>query len=278
MTLAPTRRRRRVRPAPDMPQASLTYRLAAATAFSVMRVQRWRFIVRGLEHVPLRGGVVVTGNHTSYTDYFTVGRAPYLELGRPVRILAKASLFRLPVFGAVMRWAQHIPVQRGAGSHALDAAVAALRAGELVGVLPEQTISPSFDLLPFKTGAARMAIEAGVPIVPAVSWGTHRFVTVLRRPRLAWRLPVVVLYGPPIVTAPGDDPAAITEELRRRTQDLLDEAVRTHPDGCPAGAWWVPARLGGGAMTQDEARDYLDGLSRTWQRQTDRRQRRGRTR
>jgi 1-acyl-sn-glycerol-3-phosphate acyltransferase len=245
------------------PAAGTLYRIAAWVAFSVMRVQRWRFDVRGLEHVPRLGGAVLASNHTSYWDFFTTGRGPYLSWGRPVRILAKGSLFRGPVFGALMRRAGHIPVHRGAGAPALSSAVDALQRGELVLVLPEQTISPSFELLPFKQGAVRMAAAAGVPLVPAVSWGSHRFHTVGRRPRWSWRLPVSVRYGEPLLPGPDDDLAAVTDELRRRMEELLDEAQHHYPDGQPPGAWWVPASLGGGAPAVDHDA-YLDELRARW--------------
>jgi 1-acyl-sn-glycerol-3-phosphate acyltransferase len=258
-------------PAPEDPRnpaAGPLYRVAAWVAFAVMRLQRWRFHVEGLEHVPQVGGAVIASNHTSFWDFFTTGRGPYLRWGRPVRILAKASLFGLPVFGWLMRRAEHIPVHRGAGGPAIASAVEALRDGELVLVLPEQTISPSFELLPFKRGAARMAAAAGVPLVPSVSWGSHRFHTTGRRPRWSWRLPVVVHYGAPLHLAPDADLQGATAELRRRMQALLDEAQRTYPDGCPAGAWWVPARLGGSAPAIDHDA-FLDELARRWRQDPD---------
>jgi len=252
-------------------RASALYRLAAASAFGLFRLQGWRFDVAGLEHVPRAGGTVLAMNHTSFVDFFTVGRAPYRDLGRPVRILAKQSLFRTPLFGPVMRSAGHIPVRRGAGADALAGAVAALRAGELVGVLPEQTISTSFELLPFKTGAARMAIAADAPIVPAVSWGSHRFWTAGRTPLPRPRLTVVVRYGEPLRAARDDDPADVTAELRSRMDGLLDAAQREHPEGLPAGAWWVPARLGGGAPTVEAAEAELARLRALWVRRLERR-------
>lgn len=244
-------------PTDPVPTASWPYRSAAWVAFTVMRLQRWRFDVHGLEHVPRSGGAVIAANHSSFWDFFTVGRAPYLRLGRPVRILAKASLFDAPVFGSLMRRAEHIPVHRGSGAGALRSAVSALRAGELVLVLPEQTISPSFELLPFKAGAARMAASAGVPLIPTASWGSHRFHTVGRWPRWSWRLPVSIRYGPPLRPGPDDDPSAVTAELRHRVQSLLDDARASYPDGTPAGAWWVPVQLGGGAPTPAQGEAIL---------------------
>jgi 1-acyl-sn-glycerol-3-phosphate acyltransferase len=249
---------------PANPAASWLYRFAAWVAFAVMRLQRWRVDLHGLEHVPERGGAVLAANHTSFWDFFTVGRGPYLGWGRPVRILAKESLFRAPVFGWLMRQAEHIPVHRGTGTQALHSAVEALEQGELVLVLPEQTISPAFDLLPFKTGAVRMAAAAGVPLVPAVSWGSHRFHTSGRRPRWSWRLPVSVRYGPPLHPTLEDDPLEVTAELRRRVETLLVEAQVAYPDGAPAGAWWVPARLDGAAPTVAEAEADLARRRASW--------------
>lgn len=237
-----------------------------------MDAQQWRFGIRGRTHLPARGGAVIAANHIGFWDFFTVGRAAYYGLGRPVRILAKDSLFDVPVFGRIMRAARHIPVHRAEGRGALRSAVQALRDGELVLVLPEQTISPAFELLPFKTGAARMAAAAGVPIIPAASWGSHRFHTVLRRPSPQWGLPVSIAYDAPLHPAAGDDPAEVTAELRDRIRGLADDLVVTYPDGAPDGAWWVPARFGGGAPSREEGHAYVDGIRRT---RFDRRSRRG---
>jgi 1-acyl-sn-glycerol-3-phosphate acyltransferase len=249
-----------------VPRASLTYRVAAAVAMSPITLQRWRLDVEGLEHVPATGGAVMVMNHSSFVDFFTAARLPYLQLGRPVRMLAKASLFRSRVLGPVMRAAGHIPVERGSGREALAAAVAALRRGEFVGVLPEQTISPSLELLPFKSGAARMAQEAGVPVVPAVSWGSHRFWTTGDGPHLTWRLPVHVRFAPPV--HPDGDPEAVTAGIRGLMAGMLEDVQRRYRDGLPAGARWVPARLGGSAPTWEQAEERLGRLRSSWGRAT----------
>lgn len=259
---------------PANPGASWVYRFAAWVAFTVMRLQRWRFHIDGLEHVPRTGGAVIASNHTSFWDFFTTGRGPYLRWGRPVRILAKDSLFHARGFGWLMRRAEHIPVHRGSGAAALASAIDALRRGELVLVLPEQTISPSFELLPYKSGAVRMAAAAGVPLVPAVSWGSHRFHTRGRRPRVRPRLPVTVRYGEPLHPRPDDDPVVLTERLRERTQQLLERAWHEYPDGTPRGAWWVPHRLGGAAPSPDEHDTFLRGLAERWGRDRTRGRRR----
>ena len=237
--------------------------MAAWVAFHSMAVQRWRFDVRGAEHLPTRGGAVIAANHTGFWDFFTIGRHSYYEFGRPLRILAKDTLFEAPVFGRLMHAAEHIPVHRADGGDALRDAVTALRGGELVLVLPEQTISPAFELLPFKSGAARMAAAAGVPLVPAASWGSHRFHTVLHGPQPRWRLPVSIAYGAPLRPGPDSDPGAVTGRLRDRVRELADDLVTTYPDGAPAGAWWVPARFGGGAPSVAEGDAYVERIRQT---------------
>jgi 1-acyl-sn-glycerol-3-phosphate acyltransferase len=252
---------------PRNPGASGVYRAAARVAFTVMDLQRWRIETEGLEHVPRRGGAVIAANHASYWDFFLAGRGPYLAWGRPVRILAKEALFEVPLFGGVMRRAEHIPVHRGSGAQALATAIERAHDGELVLVLPEQTIARSFELLPFKSGAARMAIEAQVPLVPAVSWGSHRFHTKGRPMRPRWRLPVVVRYGAPLHPGPGEDPEEVTEQLRRRMATLLAEVQRDYPDGAPAGQWWVPERLGGSAPSHEEVLRQEAERAEAWRRE-----------
>ncbi|MBT8202972.1 MAG: 1-acyl-sn-glycerol-3-phosphate acyltransferase [Acidimicrobiia bacterium] len=236
-----------VKALPGVPAPGLVYRFAAWVGLIVMRLQRWVFRVEGFEHVPARGGVAIAANHTSFWDFFAVAQFPYLRHGRPVRILAKESLFRLPLIGPLIARTGCIPVDRGNGHNALVHAVTALHDGEVVLLLPEETISRSFDLLRFKTGAVRMAQAAGVPLIPAVSWGSHRFFTSGRRPRFAWKLPVTVRYGEPMHVYPEDDVEVVTKELRARMQLMLDDVIAEYEDGAPAGAWWVPRRLGGGA-------------------------------
>ena len=249
-----------------VPRANAFYHVVSRLAMTPIWLQRWRLDIEGLEHVPPSGGAVMVLNHSSFVDFFTAARAPFLRLGRPVRMLAKASLFNSRLLGPFMRGAGHIPVERGSGRDALAAAVAALRRGEFVGVLPEQTISPSLELLPFKSGAVRMAQEAGVPVVPAVSWGSHRFWTTGDGPHLTWRLPVHIRYAPPV--HPEGDADSATERIRAVMAGMLEDVQRRYRDGLPAGARWVPARFGGGAPTVEEAEERLRRLRSSWGRAT----------
>lgn len=235
--------------------------------FIVLVLFRWRVRVAGLEHVPSDRGAVLVYNHHSYFDFVMVGWAIVRRLGRPARFLAKSEIWRHPVGRLVVEGVRAVPVERGSstGRHgALDAAIEALRAGDLVVVAPEQTISRSFDLLPMKSGAVRMARAAGVPVVPVAGWGSHRFFTKGHGPHWASRIPVVVRYGAPIHVGVDEDVHVATARVADALAQLLDEVQRTYPDGTPAGAWWVPARLGGGAPPHAEVLAEHTDRDRHW--------------
>jgi 1-acyl-sn-glycerol-3-phosphate acyltransferase len=244
------------------------WKLIAGIVVAFVRALRWRIRVEGLEHVPSRGGAVLAFNHHSYFDFVMLAWAPVLRLRRPVRFLAKREVWASRWTGWIVRWGEAVPVDRSSASAragAFDAAAVALRAGDLVAVAPEQTISRSFELLPFRTGAVRMAQQGGAPIVPVVGWGSQRFATKGRRPRLITRLPVVVRFGEPLAVGPEEDPVVATAALQDRMERLLDEVQRDYEDGTPAGAWWVPAKLGGGAPSHHEVlRAHLDRTS-SWE-------------
>jgi 1-acyl-sn-glycerol-3-phosphate acyltransferase len=216
------------------------------------RLQGLTFAVTGVQNLPRSGGAVVAINHTSYFDFTFAGLPAYRQgLGRKVRFMAKQEVFDHRIGGPVMRSLRHIPVDRDNGGPSFDAAVAALKAGELVGVYPEATISRSFEIKAFKSGAARMAIAADVPIVPHVIWGAQRIWTKghpknLRRPKV----PIAIAVGEPIMpTLPATE---LTALLHSRMQHLLEEVQDVYGPH-PAGAFWVPHRLGGGAPSLAEA-------------------------
>jgi len=144
-----------------------------------------------------------------------------------------------------------VPVNRGAGAQAYAEAVRLLRAGEVVGLMPEATISRSFELKEFKTGAARMALEAGVSTVPLIVWGAQRIWT-KDHPRNVGRkkIPVIVAAGRPL--PPTGDVEHLGAALREEMTLLLHRVQEEYPH--PEGAYWVPRRLGGGAPTVAEAK------------------------
>src|SRR3954471_22198124 len=230
------------------------YRLIIRLALIIFRLFRFRFDVRGQEHVPATGGAILCSNHVSFLDFTFLGLAAVPQ-HRLVRFMAKSAVFTHRVAGPAMRAMQHIPVDRTAGAAAFDSAVRALKDGQVVGVFPEATISTSFTVKDLKAGAARMAVDAGVPILPAAVWGGHRIATkghdvVLRR-----GAPAPGNIGGPLGAEPGEKVQSLLRRTRAAMESLLDEAQRSYP-AQPAGdddRWWLPAHLGGSAPTPEEA-------------------------
>lgn len=228
------------------------YGTVIAGVRTLWRVQGLRFTVTGLEHLPASGGAVVAINHTGYLD-FTFAGLPFYTLRprRLVRFMAKKEVVDHKYIGPVMRGMGHIAVDRSSGAASFEAAVALLKAGELVGVYPEATISRSFELKEFKSGAARMAIAADVPIIPHIVWGAQRIWT-KDHPKKMWRpkVPIAVAVGEPI--PPTLPPTELTALLRSRMQHLLEQVQDAYGPH-PPGEFWVPHRLGGGAPTPAQA-------------------------
>ena len=213
-----------------------------------------RFDITGADNVPATGGAVMAINHTGYLDFTFAGLAAQ-PAHRLVRFMAKKEVFDHKVSGPLMRGMRHIPVDRGSGAGSYAAAVQYLRDGEIVGVFPEATISQSFDLKEFKTGAARMAIEAGVPLLPCLIWGSQRIMTKGRKRDLRRGQHVRIVLGEPFTPDPSADPIAVTGELKTRMEALLQEARATY-QGKPyddADTWWIPASMGGTAPSLEEA-------------------------
>ncbi|QBJ96679.1 1-acyl-sn-glycerol-3-phosphate acyltransferase [Rhodococcus sp. ABRD24] len=225
------------------------YRTIIGVARGIFAAQGLKFTVTGAEHFPADGGAVVAINHTGYMD-FTYAGLPAREVKRYIRFMAKNDVFVNKISGPMMRAMKHIPVDRSAGADSYRAAVQALRDGELVGVFPEATISRSFELKEFKSGAARMALESGTPIIPMVIWGSQRVWTKGFPKRLGrTNTPISIAVGEPI--APFEPASEMTALLHTRMETLLN-GVQANYDH-PAGAYWVPARLGGSAPTLEEA-------------------------
>lgn len=242
--------------------AELVYPPVIATAKLGFRALGLRFLTQGTDHVPRVGGAVLASNHVSYLDFIFVGLAARPS-GRLVRFMAKDAVFSHRVTGPLMRGMRHISVDREAGASSYAAAVDALRRGEIVGVFPEATISRSFVLKGFKTGAARMAAEAGVPIIPMVTWGGQRILTKGRPRDLTRGRTIAMTVGEPFHPEPGTHPMEVIAELRRRMQALLDDTQARYPDR-PTGAadrWWLPRHLDGTAPTFEEA-EAMDAADR----------------
>ncbi|MEV0646765.1 lysophospholipid acyltransferase family protein [Phytomonospora sp. NPDC050363] len=233
--------------------SDLVYPPVIAAAKLLFRVLDLRIRVEGAQNIPREGGAVIACNHVSYLDFIFAGYGAQ-PAKRLVRFMAKKSVFGNKISGPLMRGMHHIPVDRASGQRAYEEAVAALKDGEVVGVFPEATISRSFTVKEIKSGAVRMAAEAGVPLVPMALWGSQRLWTKGRKKELTKRhVPVTIIAGEPLPSqGPPDD---VTAELRVRMTELLDRAQRTYPDQPVArDDWWQPAHLGGSAPTPEEAR------------------------
>lgn len=131
---------------------------------------------RGMEHVPAHGGVVLCVNHISYFDPLAFSHFVF-DAGRLPRFLAKAALFELPFVGMVLRGTGQIPVFRESqdAAKAFAAAVDAVNAGGCVCIYPEATVTRDPDRWPMvgKTGAARVALTTGAPVIPVAQWGAQ---------------------------------------------------------------------------------------------------------
>ena len=227
------------------------YDVLNALARTMMAAQGLRISITGQENIPKTGGAVLAANHTGYLDFVEVGLVGR-NSGRNVRYMMKAELERNRLVAFLMRHCQAIAVDRSAGAGAYAKAVDALRDGELVVVYPEATISRSFELKEFKSGAARMALDSGAPIIPIAIWGAHRVWTKGCPKRLGrHHFSVNIHVGAPIQPG-GHDTSGLTAALRGELTQLLESAQDGYP--MERGAYWVPARFGGSAPTPEEAK------------------------
>jgi 1-acyl-sn-glycerol-3-phosphate acyltransferase len=204
---------------------------------------RWR--VEGVERIPPVGPVLLASNHVSYLDPLCLAYVGDLA-GRNVRFLAKDELFESWWFGPIMRQLGNIAVLRGTAdaTGALDAAAAALRVGECLVVFPEGTISHDLEPMAGKTGAARLARAAGVPVTPVGLWGSHRVIPwrgLGHRPARRLRTAVVAVVGEPVSIGPRDNPRESTDRIMaaicaqvRRAREVYPQQPRSEADG-----WWV---------------------------------------
>ncbi len=235
--------------------AEPTYPAVITAAKGVFRALGIGFDITGAGHVPRTGGAVMAINHVGYLDFTFAGYAAR-PAGRLVRFMTKKEVFDHPVAGPLLRAMKHIPVDReGEPAQSYRAAVDALVAGEIVGVFPEATISTSFELKAFKTGAARLAREAGVPLLPCVIWGSQRILTKNRPRNLTRGTPIRIVIGAPIPVGPADDTVEVTATLKARMGELLQTARDTYAGAprSPGDTWWIPAAMGGTAPTLEQA-------------------------
>lgn len=210
-----------------------------------------KFTIKGSEHVPRSGGAIMAINHIGYLDFAISGTAA-LPAKRYVRYMAKKQIFDNTIAGPLMRGMHHISVDRESGSASFVAALRALRAGEIVGIFPEATISKSFEIKGMKSGAARLAIGANVPVLPTIVWGSQRIWTKGRKRDFRRnKFPISIYVGEPLLFTRETDVEIAEREIKSALEKLLRQVQAEYPDA-HHGQWWAPARLGGTAPTLEE--------------------------
>jgi putative phosphoserine phosphatase / 1-acylglycerol-3-phosphate O-acyltransferase len=209
----------------------------------------------GVEHIPETGPAILCANHRSYFDVSAVAYA-VARRGRPVRFLGKKEVFDAPIVGDLARAMGGIRVERGTGDDGpLQEALTALRAGEMVVIMPQGTIPRGRDFfdprLRGRWGAARLAALSGAPVIPMGLWGTERVWPRRAKVPAVWNITappsVSITVGPP-VELQRQDAEADTEAIMAAIVALLplearvahepteEELAAATPSGAKAGA------------------------------------------
>lgn len=205
-----------------------------------------RFSFSGEENIPQEGGAILAINHIGYLDFAIVGTA-VLPRKRYVRFMAKKEIFDNKLAGPLMRGMHHISVDRANGSASFVAALRALRKGEIVGIFPEGTISTSFEIKGLKSGAVRLSMGAGVPVIPTIVWGSQRVWTKgVKKDLLRKSVPITVAFSEPLFFSKESDVDAGEAQLRNALLTSLHKVQDEYPDS-HQGQRWAPVRLGGTA-------------------------------
>lgn len=186
----------------------------------------------GGQYLPREGGFVIASNHVSWADPLAMAHF-IVDNGRAPHFLTKSSLFDFPALKQVLEGTGQIPVYRNTtrAVDAFSAAVQAVADGACVVVLPEGTISRDPKLWPMtgKTGAARIALETGCPLIPAAMWGPEKILWPYRDkvPRVVPRKTMQIAAGPPVdlrdLQPPFDGPTlrTATDRLMHDITELL---------------------------------------------------------
>jgi 1-acyl-sn-glycerol-3-phosphate acyltransferase len=201
-----------------------------------------RWTIEGEDHIVRTGPVILASNHISYLDPLTLAYVANRR-GRRVRFLAKAELFDKRPLGSLLRAAHQIPVQRGTANavHALDAAIAALHRGECVAVFPEGTISLDLEPMAGKSGTARLARAASVPVTPVGLWGTHRIMMKGRKPQFRPGVAQTAVVGEPVSVAADEHIKDATDRIMQAIAMCLARAREIYPQSPNEGedGWWA---------------------------------------
>ena len=177
-----------------------------------------KYYVIGLEHFPREGPVILAANHVTNFDVFPM----QFVLPRVIFFMGKAELFKNPIMDILLRNLSGFPVQRGEKDQwAMDHALKVLRYGQTLGMFPEGTRSKGRGLKVAKTGTAKLAIEAGCPIVPMTITGSDQFFK-----QFPHRARIHIQILPPIRPKPDESPLALTDRLMFTLAKALPKEMR----------------------------------------------------
>lgn len=250
------------------------YRFIVRTGQAAIRALRADVRVEGLENLPparpagpvgaprfrpvVPGtGAVVAITHSSLLDFVFAEWAIFRHHRVHMRFMIAKRYSGSRFMRAINGWCGHIVVDRGNGAASFAEALGAVRRGDWVAMFPEGSRNLAVRPHALRTGAARLAATTGAPIVPVAVFGGGRLLGGSEglRVRRLWRAPVSLVVGEPLRVALDEDAHVATERLRAALGAALDRAIETFPAALPAGAPWVPADLGGGAPTVEEAQE-----------------------
>ncbi|MHB8598399.1 MAG: lysophospholipid acyltransferase family protein [Ktedonobacteraceae bacterium] len=203
-----------------------------ALAYSMLRALFWlvahlacRYSVRGGEHVPQTGPLLIVVNHLSWFDPMLLG----VILRRRVWFFMKAEMFGWPVIGWLSRTTGQIPVHRGVGDRAaLEQALAYLREGKAMVIFPEGTVERQEQMIPAHSGVAMLALRSGATVLPIAHMGTRRVLRTWRSwfPRVSVQIGTSYVPELPEGIARKAGLEVVTQDIMQRIAAMLPAEVR----------------------------------------------------
>ena len=231
---------------PEKSRPSVFWLLAVAVLPFVSYLAKFTFV--GREKLPRDGAYVLAPNHYSEFDPLIVAVAVW-RMGRAPRFMAKESLFRIPVVGAALRATGMVPVARASSASAAKQTMAQsnelVEHGRGVIVYPEGTLTRDPELWPMrgKSGAVRLALAGGIPLIPMAQWGTQEIMGRYQKGLSLWppRKRVQIIVGDPIdlsdLEGRSNDQAALTEATARLMDAITALLEQVRGEKAPAQRW-----------------------------------------